>query len=291
MAPSEPSSTRKRLRSRISDEVDELSPLPARTQSSAAKRRKVDAPSSTLGGISNRFKKLLGLGAKKDAEDSADELNEDIYDIKVTDDEEENTKARGMPNAKVVTRNVKAAKPIAKEVVQSAKRGRGRPPKYHDGLNKAEVLSKQALQGVVAKNKQHQEIEASNEDFESAEMLTRPSNARSKRFSGPKNTTSAARGKTIEAPGSSTPKRGRPKLILDELADSAAVVPKGILTPSKSRNPTIRKSVAFDESGKDGFEGFKDIPVRQWTHDSSFLGTSGITCIIYHFKTLRTNPK
>ncbi|QSZ33771.1 hypothetical protein DSL72_005342 [Monilinia vaccinii-corymbosi] len=261
MAQPGPSSTRKRLRSHISAEADELSPLPARTESSAAKRRKVDAPISESGGISSRYKKLLGLNAKKDAEDIADELGDDIYDFRVTDDEEENTKIRGKPGAKLVTRNVEVAKPIVKEVVTSSKPGRGRPRKILDGLKKAKELSQQALQNGAAKSKRDKEIEASDEDLESAEAPQLDS-GRSTRFSDSKSRDSAAREKTTEAPGSSKPKRGRPKRIIDELADSVAVTPKGILTPSKSRNPTIRKSVAFDESGKDGFEGFEDIPLE-----------------------------
>ncbi|ESZ92933.1 hypothetical protein SBOR_6706 [Sclerotinia borealis F-4128] len=261
MAHSEPLSTRKRLRSRISDEADELSPLPARTQSSAAKRRKVDAPTSTLGGISKRFKKLLGLGAKKDTEGSGDELSEDIYDIKVTDDEEEkNTKARGKTNAKPVAKTVKAAKPAVNVVVPSPKRGPGRPRKNQDGLERAKALSRQAVQNEAAKNKQHRETETTAEEIERAETRTKPSSGRSTRFSDSKSRTSVVRGNTTGAPGSSTPKRGRPERIIDDLTGSAAILPKGILTPSKSRNSTIKKSVAFDEPGKDGLEGFKDIP-------------------------------
>lgn len=263
MAPSEPSSTRKRLRSRISDEADELSPLPAKTQTSATKRRKVDAPTSTLGGISNRFKKIRGLGAKKDAEDSADELGEDIYDFKVTDDEEENTKALGKSSIKPKTNNKKAAKSIAKEVVPPPKRGPGRPRKNEDYLKKAKALSRQAIQNEAAKNKQNRDIESNDEDAESVGTPTKPSSDRSTRFSDSKSRTSGARGKTTETHESSKPKRGRPKRLINDLADSPPAIPKGILTPSKSRNSSIRKSVAFDESGKNGFEGFKDIPVRK----------------------------
>lgn len=260
MAPSEPPSTRKRIRSRISDEVDELSPSPARTQTSAAKRRKVDAPTYTLGGISNRFKKLLGLGAKKDTEDSADELGEDIYDFKVTDDEEESTNVLGKPSAKPMAKNIKAAKSTAKGVILSAKRGRGRPRKNEDGLGKAKALAQQAIQNETAKNKQDMEIETNDQDVESAEAPSKLSSGRSTRLSDSKNNISGARGKTNGVPESSTPKRGRPKRLIDGLGDSMGVVPKGILTPSKSRNSTIRKSVAFDETGKDSLEGFKDIP-------------------------------
>ncbi|KAF7887187.1 uncharacterized protein EAF02_003834 [Botrytis sinoallii] len=259
MPPPEPSSTRKRLRSRISDEADELSPLPAKSQTSAAKRQKIDVPTSRLGGISGRFKKLLGLSVKKEAEDSADELGEDIYDFKVTDDEEENTNASGKANTKPVARGTKAAKSTAKEVVPSVKRGRGRPPKNKEYLQKAKALSRQAIQNESTRNQQNKDIEASNEDIEPAEKSTTSSRSQSTRFSNSKDVVSKARGKTTEIPGSSTPKRGRPKRIIDGLADSTAAIPKGILTPSKSRNSTIRKSVAFDESGKDNLEGFKDI--------------------------------
>ncbi|THV50710.1 hypothetical protein BGAL_0139g00050 [Botrytis galanthina] len=260
MSPPEPSSTRKRLRSRISDEADELSPLPAKSQTSAAKRQKVDVPTSRLGGISGRFKKLLGLSVKKETEDSADELGDDIYDFKVTDDEEENTNASGKANTKSVARSTKAAKSTAKEVVPPVKRGRGRPPKNKEYLEKAKALSRQAIQNESTKNQQNDDIEAGNEDIEPVEKSTKSSRSQSTRFSNSKDVVSKARGKTTEIPGSSTPKRGRPKRIIDDLADSTAAIPKGILTPSKSRNSTIRKSVAFDESGKDNLEGFKDIP-------------------------------
>ncbi|TGO38472.1 hypothetical protein BHYA_0074g00200 [Botrytis hyacinthi] len=260
MSPPEPSSTRKRLRSRISDEADELSPLPAKSQTSAAKRQKVDVPTSRLGGISGRFKKLLGLSVKKETEDSADELGEDIYDFKITDDEEENTNASGKANTKPLARSTKAAKSTAKEVVPPVKRGRGRPPKNKEYLEKAKALSRQAIQNESTKNRQNQDNEASNEDIEPAEKSTKASRSQSTRFSKSKDVVSKARGRTTEIPGSSTPKRGRPKRIIDGLADSTAAIPKGILTPSKSRNSTIRKSVAFDESGKDNLEGFKDIP-------------------------------
>lgn len=268
MAPSEQSSTRKRLRSRIEDEVDELSPIPGKAQTSAAKRRKVDAPSSTLGGISNRFKKLLRLGAKKNAEDSVDELGEDIYDFKVTDDEEEkeeNAKARGKSTDKPIARDVTTASSVTEERVLTPKRGRGRPRKIEDGLEKAKAVSQQALRSGATKNEQNLEHIAGDEDAESADTSTKPCRSRPTRPSDSKSRTSVVRGKNTEVPGSSTPIRGRPKRIIDGLADSVAVVPKGILTPSKSRNPTIRKSVAFDESGKDSFEGFKDIPVRSRT--------------------------
>ncbi|KAK6606321.1 origin recognition complex subunit [Botrytis cinerea] len=260
MSPPEPSSTRKRLRSRISDEADELSPLPAKSQTSAAKRQKVDVPTSTLGGISGRFKKLLGLGVKKETEDSPDELGEDIYDFKVTDDEEENTNPSRKSNTKPVAGNTKAAKSTAKEAVPPPKRGRGRPPKNKEYLEKAKALSRQAIQNESTKTKQNKDTEASNEDIEPAEKSKKTYNSRSTRIPNSKDVVSKARGKTTEAPESSTPKRGRPKRIIDGLAGSTAATPKGILTPSKSRNPTIRKSVAFDESGKDNLEGFKDIP-------------------------------
>lgn len=277
MAPSEQSSTRKRLRSRIEDEVDELSPLPGKAQTSAAKRRKVDAPSSTLGGISKRFKEHLGLGAKKDAEDGVDELGEDIYDFKVTDDEEEkeekeeNAKARGKSTDKPIARDATTASSATKEGVLTPKRGRGRPRKIKDGLEKAKAVSQQALRSGATKNEQNLEHVAGDEDAESADTSTKPCRSRPTRPSDPKSRTSVVRGKNTEVPGSSTPKRGRPRRIIDGLADSVAVVPKGILTPSKSRNPTIRKSVVFDESGKDSFEGFKDIPVRSRTVAPWFL--------------------
>jgi origin recognition complex subunit 4 len=59
-------------------------------------------------------------------------------------------------------------------------------------------------------------------------------------------------------PASSIGKRGRPRRASIDITDSPREVPKGILTPSKSRPGRPRKSVTFGEGELD--LGFKDIP-------------------------------
>ncbi|PQE31675.1 origin recognition complex subunit 4 protein [Rutstroemia sp. NJR-2017a WRK4] len=265
MAP-ERLSTRKRQRSQISDEADELSPLPASTSASATKRRKVETPTSRLAGLSSRFKSLIGLGSKKN-DPSADELGdeEDIYDFKVTDDENETTSTPQTTKSKPSTRKLQVQKSTPSGAAPPPKRSVGRPRKKKDGLEQVKALSRQALDKGTTATADAEHPPSSEDEVEHAGTLTKLGSSRvaknTSNKSSPAHGTESA-GKPRSHKVSSTLKRGRPKLLQEELRDSDTSLPRGILTPSKSRNQSARKTVAFEQSPVGELEGFKDIPAK-----------------------------
>jgi origin recognition complex subunit 4 len=265
MAP-ERLSTRKRQRSQISDEADELSPLPASTSASATKRRKVETPTSRLAGLSSRFKSLISLGSRK-KHSSADELGdeEDIYDFKVTDDENESTNTPKTTKSKPSTKKPQIQKSTASGGAPTPKRSVGRPRKKKDGLEQVKALSRQALDKGATATANAEHPPSSEDGVEHAGTPMKLGSSRATKNTSnktsPANGTESA-GKPRSHKVSSTLKRGRPKLLHEELRDSEAALPRSILTPSKSRNQSARKTVAFEQSPVGELEGFKDIPVR-----------------------------
>jgi hypothetical protein len=264
MAP-ERLSTRKRHRSQISDGADELSPLPASTPTSAAKRRKVETPTSRLAGLSSRFRGLVGLGSKHH-NTSADELGDekDIYDFKVTDDEDETTNTPKTTKSKPSARKPQVQKSAASEAAPTPKRSVGRPRKKKDGLEQVKALSRQALDKGATATAKAEHPPSSEDEVEHTGTPTKPGSSRATKITSNKSSPALgtqSAGKPESHRASNTLKRGRPKKLHEGLRDSDTVLPRGILTPSKSKNQSTRKTVAFEQSPVGELEGFKDIPV------------------------------
>ncbi|KAM3085221.1 origin recognition complex subunit 4 [Clarireedia jacksonii] len=244
MAP-ERSSARKRHRSQISDGADELSPLPAKTPISVTKRRKVETPTSRLTGLSSRFRSLIGLGSE-DHDTSADGLGDEksIYDFKVTDDEKETADTPKTTKIKTSAKKPQAQKSAANEATPIPKRSVGRPRKKKDGLEQVKALSRQALDKDATARGKAEHATSSEDEVEPAGTPTKLESSRATRITSSK--PSQALGKlSVGKPG---PRTG-----------SNTALPRGILTPSKSRIQSARKTVAFQQSPVGELEGFKDI--------------------------------
>lgn len=249
---------RKRARSRKT-ELDDPPETVLGTPLSSVKRRKVSAAvssPSTPKAIAALKKSIPALsGTEKpnqneagDSTSNVNELDNDIWEVEVSESENEAGEGRIGSAHKSVSARTITSRPTSASATSdvSTKRGRGTPRKS-DILARAKAVARKEARIRLARSGSTEDDGAGAANGDEPEVTDHREQ-------------SVNRDQQIRSSGR---KKRRARRFSEEASDSLPKIPKGILTPSKGKTKNSNKNVAFQDQHHDQEEidlGFRDIP-------------------------------